>query len=179
LSLTEPQVPEIFSILFNRGTAGQEFVIAGANFQPGLRVTVCGSAATIVEADMTSATVEAPDCGIVGWAPLELCTDGGCVSRDSGFLYEEVIQGTEFIRGNANDDATVDISDGVVILSDLFLGDVAPAPCRDALDADDSGTLEITDAVYLLNFLFQGGPEIPPPYPEPGLDPKADALPEC
>lgn len=180
LSLTVPQLPAIQTLLDNQGAPGKEFFIVGAFLdQPGLRVTVCGTQATIVDASATMVTVLAPACGTLGWAALELCTDSGCATRAEGFFYEEVVQGTEFIRGNANDDAAVDISDAVAILGDLFLGTGAQAPCRDALDTDDSGSLEITDAVYLLNYLFQGGLEIPPPYPAPGLDPTPDALPEC
>jgi hypothetical protein len=80
-----------------------------------------------------------------------------------------------FVRGNANDDASVDISDAVSILGFLFLGD-APPRCLDAADTDDDGVHVITDAVYLLAHLFIGGPAPPPPFPEPGTDLTADAL---
>jgi hypothetical protein len=78
-----------------------------------------------------------------------------------------------FIRGDANRDAAVDISDALFILLYLFQGPVE-STCRDALDADDRQAIEITDAIYLLSFLFQGGPSPPAPYPAPGLDPTAD-----
>jgi hypothetical protein len=80
-----------------------------------------------------------------------------------------------FLRGDANDDGRVDISDSVRILSHLFLG-ADPSVCRQAMDANDSGTLDLSDAVFLLNGLFQGGPAPPPPYPEPGEDPSPDAI---
>ncbi len=82
-----------------------------------------------------------------------------------------------FVRGDANVDDVVDLSDGVAILGNLFLGNRAPAPCHDALDADDSGGLEITDAVYVFGFLFRGGPRMPEPYPDFGFDPTPDGLP--
>jgi hypothetical protein len=128
-------------------------------------------------ADNQTLDVTAPACGSSGWAAVRICNDFGCDEEAEGFEYAGA--GTPFRRGDANDDAAVDISDGVAILSDLFLGVGAPAPCRDALDANDSGDLDITDGIYLLNFLFQGGPDIPPPYPGLGLDPTADALPGC
>ena len=80
-----------------------------------------------------------------------------------------------FVRGDANGDGSIDITDAIFTLGFLFLGGGAP-PCEDAADADDRGTLEITDAVYLLNFLFSGGPEPPPPHAVEGEDPTEDAL---
>jgi len=80
-----------------------------------------------------------------------------------------------FVRGNANDDATVDISDAVSILGYLFLGSAAP-PCLDAADTDDSGLIDLSDAVSLLNHLFQGAEPPSPPYPEQGDDPTPDGL---
>jgi hypothetical protein len=80
-----------------------------------------------------------------------------------------------FLRGDANDDGKVDLSDAVAILGYLFLGDEAPR-CLDAADANDSGIVEISDAVRLLNHLFLGAPPPPPPYPESGADATPDAL---
>ena len=68
----------------------------------------------------------------------------------------------DFLRGDANRDASVDISDGVAVLSHLFLRAV-PLPCPDAADADDSGFVNITDGIFILNYLFLGGPEPPSP----------------
>ncbi|MBI4606199.1 MAG: hypothetical protein HY721_29890 [Planctomycetes bacterium] len=79
-----------------------------------------------------------------------------------------------FVRGDANGDGSVDISDAVKALFILFAG--AATDCEDAADADDSGTLVLTDAVHILNYLFRSGPVIPAPFPEPGADPTADAL---
>ena len=49
-----------------------------------------------------------------------------------------------FVRGDANGDGSIDITDAIFTLGFLFLGGGAP-PCEDAADADDRGTLEITD----------------------------------
>lgn len=81
----------------------------------------------------------------------------------------------DFVRGDANFDDAVNLTDAVFTLAFLFQGGVSPA-CEDAVDTDDTGTLEITDAVRLLNHLFLSAPPPPPPYPEPGRDPTADAL---
>jgi hypothetical protein len=81
--------------------------------------------------------------------------------------------GTSFVRGNANRDAVVDLSDGIAILLYLFAGGSSLA-CEDAGDVNDDGTLGITDAIALLDFLFRGGQRPQPPFPTAGLDPTAD-----
>jgi hypothetical protein len=83
-----------------------------------------------------------------------------------------------FVRGDANDDGAMDISDPVTILFYLFVGGV-PAPCLDAMDANDSGLVDLSDAIFFLRYLFLGGPVIPAPFPSAGLDPTEDTLPPC
>jgi hypothetical protein len=85
----------------------------------------------------------------------------------------------EFLRGDANNDGDIDIADAVSIISDLFLGREALAPCRDALDSNDDGAIDTSDAVYIIAFQFLGAPPPPPPYPEPGFDPTPDSIPHC
>ena len=95
-----------------------------------------------------------PDFGvgeISGTAP------GGEPAGDKSFLY--VIYGPygekSFIRGDANQDGRVDISDAIAILTYLFAGGQS-ATCADAMDVDDTGVLEITDGIRLLTYLFLG-----------------------
>jgi hypothetical protein len=82
---------------------------------------------------------------------------------------------TVFIRGDANDDRTIDISDAQTTLGFLFLGDRNPV-CRDAADANDDSVLNIADPVYVLGFLFLGGNAPPSPFPLPGEDPTDDTI---
>jgi hypothetical protein len=79
-----------------------------------------------------------------------------------------------FIRGNANQDYTVNIADPVRILMHLFLE--SPLACEKAGDANDDGELWIDDATYMLAYLFRLGPVIPPPFPLEGTDPTTDDL---
>lgn len=81
----------------------------------------------------------------------------------------------EFVRGDANGDDNVDISDAITTLTYLFGGAETP-PCLDAADVDDDGDVNITDPIALLGALFAGDFEIPPPSPEPGVDPTEDSL---
>src|SRR4030095_8374612 len=63
----------------------------------------------------------------------------------------------DLLRGDANNDLTVDVSDPVAINSWLFLGQPAPV-CADAADANDDGEVDVTDSIYLYVYLFLGGP---------------------
>lgn len=83
--------------------------------------------------------------------------------------------GPTFIRGDANDDDQVDLSDAVWTLGALFLGGPAPT-CEDAADANDDGGLDISDPVATLLALFSAGPALPPPGAPGGTDPTGDEL---
>ncbi len=76
----------------------------------------------------------------------------------------------EFVRGDANNDAVVNIADGVWILSYLFRGGLAPV-CLDAADVDDSGMLDINDAISVIYYRLMGGQAPKAPFPECGTDP--------
>src|SRR6267143_2082448 len=69
----------------------------------------------------------------------------------------------QFIRGDANGDGAVDISDSIATLAFLFLGNPAKLECDDAADSNDDGTVDISDPVRTLEFMFLGTGEIPPP----------------
>ena len=113
------------------------------------------------------------------------CSDGTSIGRfpDGG---EEIIVLTEptpgagaepvtFIRGDANADGEVNLTDGTLILN---VSQEEPPSCLDRYDADDNGEVNfITDGIYLMNFLNAGGPPPPPPFPDEGEDPTPDSLP--
>jgi plastocyanin len=80
-----------------------------------------------------------------------------------------------FVRGDANGDSQLTITDALAVLGFLFVGDF-PRPCQDAFDLDDNGEIDITDPVYLLEFLFLGGVCIARPFPEAGPDRTDDPL---
>ncbi|MBN1419809.1 MAG: hypothetical protein JXP34_13600 [Planctomycetes bacterium] len=83
-----------------------------------------------------------------------------------------------FIRGDANSDGKVSISDALTIRRYLFNGAWRPA-CGDAADADDNGRLEITDQIMILGALFLGRSPLPPPTWEPGPDPTPETGAGC
>ncbi len=84
-----------------------------------------------------------------------------------------------FLRGDANRDGAIDISDAISVLRYLFRGG-DPFSCEDSADANDSGGIDLADAVYILRFLFAKGPTPPAPGPAiAGFDPTPDALGPC
>lgn len=90
------------------------------------------------------------------------------------FCHFSLLSGQAFIRGDANSDGTIDLSDPISILSYLFTD--GTLKCRDAGDANDSGGIDLADAIYDLSYLFADSLEPPSPFPECGLDPTEDAL---
>jgi len=84
-------------------------------------------------------------------------------------------QSASFVRGDANADARLDLSDVIFTLGALFMGG-EQGSCADAADSNDDGELDISDALYTLGRLFLGGPEPPSPGLYCGVDPSADPL---
>ncbi len=83
--------------------------------------------------------------------------------------------GTRFIRGDTDENGSVDITDAIGTLEYLFRGGPGPS-CIDRLDANDDGGADLTDAVFTLFFLFAQGSAPALPYPGLGPDPTPDAL---
>ncbi len=82
-----------------------------------------------------------------------------------------------FLRGDANDDGDVDVSDAIATLMFLFVGGGVIVTCEDAADANDDGTVDIADALFTLNFLFASGPALRSPgVAFPWFDPTPDTL---
>ena len=75
----------------------------------------------------------------------------------SGLL--RIIEGTLILRGDANHDGRVDISDGIFTLNFLFCGGQTPV-YTDEADANDSGQLDLSDSISVLNTLFLGASAI-------------------
>ena len=98
--------------------------------------------------------------------------------KDIGAVFPDLPPRYVFIRGDANGDGELDISDAVRILVGLFV-DPSFVSCLDAADANDDGAVGITDAIVVLNFLFGDRGELPGPaephiwgvdFTEDGLD---------
>ncbi|MCH2585290.1 MAG: hypothetical protein MK138_11020, partial [Planctomycetes bacterium] len=101
--------------------------------------------------------------------PCEVCIDGVVVNIDEdGDGVCEAAAGTSLLPGDFNSDSSIDISDGLALLSYLFSGGRA-APCADdggnilaggiqLSDFNGDGSLDLSDAISTLRWLFLGGP---------------------
>jgi endonuclease/exonuclease/phosphatase family metal-dependent hydrolase len=94
-----------------------------------------------------------------------------------GVFYATTTAGAqqEFIRGDINGDARIDISDPVAVLLHLFSS--RKLECLDAADANDDGDVDISDCITLLGYLFLDSGPPPHPFPECGPDESDDELP--
>jgi hypothetical protein len=81
-----------------------------------------------------------------------------------------------FIRGDANGDGGVDISDALATLGFLFLESGEQPRCLDAADSNDDGKVDVSDSLATLGYLFLGLEPLPPPRGAPGEDPTPDSL---
>lgn len=83
---------------------------------------------------------------------------------------------TPFVRGDANIDGAIDVSDALTQLASLFVPGTPALPCADAADTNDDGQTDVSDVIATLSYLFVPGSP-PPPAPDAcGIDPTADPL---
>jgi hypothetical protein len=68
-----------------------------------------------------------------------------------------VVSVEQFIRGDANGDGTITLSDAVFLINYLYKNGPVPDPPA-AGDANSDGQTDLGDVVYLLNYLYKGGP---------------------
>jgi len=167
--------PVITGLAPAAAAAGEDIVINGNDFHEGVRVFFGDTESPEVSFEedgalANSITVRVPEG--LGRAPVTVRNVDGQVSN--AFAFNITPPPAQFIRGDANGDGSVDVSDAVKIVFHLFSG--ADLTCRDAADIDDDEQLNITDAVRLLGHLFRGGPPPADPYPGAGPDPDGDAL---
>jgi hypothetical protein len=81
----------------------------------------------------------------------------------------------DFLRGDADQNETINIGDPISVLNFLFLGGPS-STCLDAADANDDGVLDLADPTTTLSSLFLGTGPLPAPVESPGYDPTVDGL---
>jgi hypothetical protein len=64
---------------------------------------------------------------------------------------------TLFLRGDANGDSKLTVSDVIYLINYLFKNGTKPDPFQSG-DANCDGEVSIVDVVFLVNYLFKGGP---------------------
>jgi len=80
-----------------------------------------------------------------------------------------------FLRGDSNNDSTLEMADAIHALGFLFFDTEEPG-CHKAADTNDDGFLDIADPISLLQFLFVGGPSPESPFGSCGIDLIEDSL---
>jgi hypothetical protein len=129
------------------------------------------------------------DPALIGTSTELTLDNGGASSVNNIFIVDKqsfspaFINGTivfaprpAFRRGYINADLRVDISDGIVMLTYLFLGGEPPS-CISAADINDDNRYDVSDPVSLFNYLFAGGQRPREPFIACGADPTPDDLP--
>ena len=174
--------PEITSVNPSSAPLGGAIEITGTDFHDGLRVIFGGFVdADNIEfdesVDPATITCNVPAEGVpLGIATISVQNVDGQESEPVLFTILEEQGDATFIRGDANGDDSVNISDALTVLNFLFGGGAVVIDCDDAMDANDSGGVDISDGVRILNFLFQAGDGLPAPYPDAGVDPTEDEI---
>jgi hypothetical protein len=90
---------------------------------------------------------------------------GGGFTTAGGKVSAYIGQWTKhsWVRGDANGDGVINVTDVVYLINYLFLVPPGPPPIPlEAGDANCDGVINVTDVVYLINFLFLV-PAGPPP----------------
>ncbi len=107
-------------------------------------------------------TLEFSNGKLVGSWQVELITDTHVVKPtdqetpvSSGELGTKII--CKLLRGDANADGNVDISDAVYI--NLYLNGKKKLLCKENTDVNADGKISELDREYLLDYLFRGGPK--------------------
>lgn len=93
----------------------------------------------------------------------DLSLDGFVSKDDEAILLAEVGLNETPMRGDANADAVVEMSDAVVVLNHLYLGSTEPLSMVHA-NANGDAIVDVADPVYLLSYLFLGGAQPPAPF---------------
>ena len=78
-------------------------------------------------------------------------------SRANPSLSDSITFTLVLIRGDANSDGKISVSDVVYMINYLFKGGPAPVPLESA-DTNCDEKPSVSDVVYLINYLFKSGP---------------------
>lgn len=170
--------PRVDAILPESGSAlgGDTVTIRGDHFLEGIEVFFGDAPASeVVRVEGRSNELRVltpPGSGpvpvkVVNRIPRELVSEAALT-----FTY----RGTRFIRGDANVDGSLDISDPLAVLGFLFLGE-GELPCHAAADANASLEVDLSDAIAILGHLFLGTEPPPAPFPACAFDPDPAGLP--
>lgn len=107
----------------------------------------------------------------LGNPPVEVALVIGGIEQEPRTLPGYVhFPGPRFLRGDANGDGVVDMSDATFLLKYLFLGGEEPG-CMEAANINGTDGVNIADPIYELTWQFLGEVEIPFPFPNCAVAP--------
>jgi hypothetical protein len=155
--------------------AAVRFVVTGDGLDAVTAVFVGGAETAFALGDEGELRFTAPPCTADTLVPVIVAA--GEICDRIHYVCQAGVEGV-FVRGDANNDGVLNVSDAVTILGHLFSGRIVPN-CHDRLDVNDDGKINVADTITLLAYLFAGGPPPPPPFPDPGVDPTPDDLEPC
>ena len=95
-------------------------------------------------------------------------------SLEGDKIDNSIVCPNRFVRGDANRDNVVDISDPIKTIFYLYSG--ARLNCLDAADSNDDGKIDVADSIFSLNYLFKQGAIPGLPHPRKGYDFTLDDL---
>jgi len=142
---------------------------------------------------LSASQVEVWLTDLLGSPPVDIVIDSGGMSLPRDRIEVDTRQVAVFghcdtfeffVRGDANQDREINISDAVFIARILF-GLIPDPGCKDAMDTNDDGVLDPADSIFLLRYLFLDGAALRPPIAanlravvraDCGLDPTNDGL---
>jgi hypothetical protein len=85
-------------------------------------------------------------------------------SYDDGSITLNPVVTSDFLRGDANGDARVNVADAIWIIYELFINGPA-STCPIAKDANSDGAYDLGDPTYIINYRFLEGAEPGAPFP--------------
>ena len=172
-------IPRIMAPASGSPSGGDLVTIIGESFTEGVRVEFGGvpapSVVRLADSREVLQVVTPPGRGTVAVSVIN--TRPGDLPAESQLEFTYDAGGEDwFLRGDTDNNGSVNISDAVTILRYLT-GSISEPSCRDTMDGDDSGIINITDAIFLLNYLFRNESQSPrAPFPDCGPDLTADSL---
>ena len=84
------------------------------------------------------------------------------------------IDSVAFIRGDSNDDGSLNLADAIFLIGYFFGGGNQP-PCRSSANTNGDAVVDIGDVIFVINHQFLAGPQPSAPYPNCGADPAGEA----
>ena len=166
---------EFFAV--QSGSSGEVVMGGVADMSPPIdNVIPAGSQTDLVE---LSWSTDAEGASAIAWAdglgnpPQDIIVVTGQTTQQQPTLVDgtmTVVNFNSFVRGDCNNDSTVNIADGIYGINYLF--QMGPEPtCDDACDSNDDGGIDASDCIYIFNYRFLDGPAPEAPFPGSDLDP--------